>query len=168
MKKRTISLLLAACMTAGMLTACGGNTTSSAPAESSASATETAVPAEETPAATPEPVVSVQEEASAASELEPVSVVEESAEPEAPKTCTVTFSDGTVTYSNVGLGGPYSYPTSEKVTISGFTGDFEITITDAATYMDATYTIYTDEQEIADAIAFAEEMAKQQAANPMP
>ena len=34
--------------------------------------------------------------------------------------------------------------------------------------MDATYTIYTDEQDIADAIAFAEEMAKQQAANPMP
>ena len=75
---------------------------------------------------------------------------------------SVTAADGTVTYSNVGLGGPYSYPTSEKVTISGFTGDFEITITDAATYMDATYTIYTDEQDIADAIAFAEEMAKQQ------
>ncbi len=83
MKKRTISLLLAACMTAGMLTACGGNTTSSAPAESSAPATEAAAPAEETPAATPEPVVSVQEERrlAAASELEPVSVVEESAEP---------------------------------------------------------------------------------------
>ena len=206
MKKRTLALLLVACMAAGMLTACGGNTTSSAPAEQSAPAAETAASTEEAP--TPEPVVSVQEEASVASEVEPVSVVEESAEPEAPKTCTVTFSDGqtfeatvgedfvfffqcdapgdmgepqngeegagittsdgTVTYSNVGLGGPYSYPTSEKVTISGFTGDFEITITDAATYMDATYTIYTDEQDIADAIAFAEEMAKQQAANPMP
>ena len=206
MKKRTLALLLTACMAAGMLSACGGNTTSSAPAEQSAPAAETAAPTEEAP--TPEPVVSVQEEASVASEAEPVSVVEESAEPEAPKTCTVTFSDGqtfeatvgedfvfffqcdapgdmgepqngeegagittsdgTVTYSNVGLGGPYSYPTSEKVTISGFTGDFEITITDAATYMDATYTIYTDEQDIADAIAFAEEMAKQQAANPMP
>lgn len=80
----------------------------------------------------------------------------------------ITASDGTVTYSNVGLGGPYSYPTSEKVTISGFTGDFEVTITEAATNMGATYTIYTDEQEIADAIAFAEEMAAQQAANPMP
>lgn len=80
----------------------------------------------------------------------------------------ITVSDGTVTYSNVGLGGPYSYPTSEKVTISGFTGDFTVTITEAATFMDATYTIYTDEQEIADAIAFAEEMAAQQAANPMP
>ena len=190
MKKRTLALLLAACIAAGMLTACGGNTTSSVPAEQSAPAAETAASTEEAP--TPEPVVSVQEEASVASEVEPVSVVEESAEPEAPKTCTVTFSDGqtfeatvgepqngeegagittsdgTVTYSNVGLGGPYSYPTSEKVTISGFTGDFEITITDAATYMDATYTIYTDEQDIADAIAFAEEMAKQQAANPMP
>ena len=41
----------------------------------------------------------------------------------------ITASDGTVTYSNVGLGGPYSYPTSEKVTISGFTGDFDVTIT---------------------------------------
>ena len=205
MKKRTLALLLVACMTAGMLTACGGNTTSSAPTESSAPATEEAAPAEETPAATPEPVVSVQEEASAIFEVEPVPVVEESAEPEVPKTCTVTFSDGqttvgedfvfffqcdapgdmgepqngeegagitasdgTMTYSNVGLGSPYSYPTSEKVTISGITGDFEVTITDAATYMDATYTIYTDEQDIADAIAFAEEMAKQQAENPMP
>ena len=80
----------------------------------------------------------------------------------------ITTSDGTVTYSNVGLGGPYSYPTSEKVIISGFTGDFEVTITEAATNMGATYTIYTDEQEIADAIAFAEAMAAQQAANPMP
>ena len=80
----------------------------------------------------------------------------------------ITVSDGTVTYSNVGLGGPFSYPTSEKVTISGFTGDFTITITEAATNMGATYTIYTDEQDIADAIAFAEAMAAQQAANPMP
>lgn len=80
----------------------------------------------------------------------------------------ITVSDGTVTYSNVGLGGPFSYPTSEKVIISGFTGDFEITITEAATNMGATYTIYTDEQDISDAIAFAEEMAAQQAANPMP
>ncbi len=208
MKKRTLALLLAACMTAGMLTACGRNMTSSAPSEPSAPAAETAAPTQEAPAATPEPVVSQQEEASVVSAVEPASLAEESAEPEAPKTCTVTFSDGqtfeatvgedfvfffqcdapgdmgepqpgeegagittsdgTVTYSNVGLGGPYSYPTSEKVTISGFTGDFEITITEAATYMAATYTIYTDEQEIADAIAFAEEMAKQQAANPMP
>ena len=150
MKKRTLALLLVACMAAGILTACGGNTTSSVPAEQSAPAAETAASTEEAP--TPEPVVSVQEEASVASEVEPVSVVEESAEPEAPKTCTVTFSDGqtfeatvgedfvfffqcdapgdmgepqngeegagittsdgTVTYSNVGLGGPYSYPTS--------------------------------------------------------
>lgn len=63
---------------------------------------EAAAPAEETPAATPEPVVSVQEEASAASELEPVSVVEESSEPEAPKTCTVTFSDGQTFEATVG------------------------------------------------------------------
>ena len=80
----------------------------------------------------------------------------------------ITTSDGTVTYSNVGLGGPFRYPTSEKVTISGFQGDFEVTITEAATNMGATYTIYTEEQDIADAIAFAEEMAKQQAENPMP
>ena len=214
MKKRTLAMLLAACMTAGMLTACGGTSTSSAPAEQSAPATEEVAPTETPAAEAPEPAASqTEQEASAAPEAEavsaeePASVLEASAEPEA-KTCTVTFSDGqtfeatvgedfvfffqcdapgdmgepqpgeegagitasdgTVTYSNVGLGGPYSYPTSEKVTISGFTGDFEVTITDAATYMDATYTIYTDEQDIADAIAFAEEMAKQQAANPMP
>lgn len=80
----------------------------------------------------------------------------------------ITVSDGTVTYSNVGLGGPYSYPTSELVTISGFTGDFTVTIAEEATFMDATYTIYTDEDEIAEAIAFAEAMAAQQAANPIP
>ncbi|MBQ9269430.1 MAG: hypothetical protein IJ206_07945 [Oscillospiraceae bacterium] len=80
----------------------------------------------------------------------------------------VTVSDGTVSYSNVGLGGPYSYPTSELVTVSGFTGDFEITFAEAVTFMDATYTIYTDEQDIADAIAFAEAMAAQMAENPMP
>ena len=80
----------------------------------------------------------------------------------------ITVSEGTVTYSNVGLGGPYSYPTSEKVTISGFTGDITVTVAEAATYMDATYTIYTDPQEIEDAIAFAEQMAAAMAANPMP
>lgn len=207
MKKRTLALLLAACMTAGMLTACGGSTTSSAagPASEPASA-----PQEEAVTQAPTPDPASEKEAPSAQEAstveEPASA-EESVQEE-PQTCTVTFSDGqtfeatvgedfvfffqcnapgdmgepqpgeegagitasegTVTYSNVGLGGPYSYPTSEKVTISGFTGDFQVTITDAATYMDATYTIYTDEQDIADAIAFAEEMAKQQAANPMP
>lgn len=209
MKKRTLALLLAACMTAGMLAACGGNTTSSAASSASAPAS---APQEETvtqaPTPAPEPV-SEKEEPSAAelSIAEEPSAQEESLAEE-PVACTVTFSDGqtfeatvgedfvfffqcdapgdmgepqageagagitasdgTVTYSNVGLGGPYSYPTSEKVTISGFTGDFDVTITDAATNMGATYTIYTDEQDIADAIAFAEEMAKQQAANPMP
>lgn len=80
----------------------------------------------------------------------------------------ITVSEGTVTYSNVGLGGPFKYPTSEKVTLSGFTGDITVTITEAATNMGATYTIYTDEEEIANAIAFAEKMAAQQASNPMP
>ena len=79
----------------------------------------------------------------------------------------ITVSEGTVAYSNVGLGGPFSYPTSEKVTISGFTGDFTVTVTDAAVAQGATYTIYTTPEEIADAIAFAEEMAAQMAANPM-
>ena len=79
----------------------------------------------------------------------------------------ITVSEGTVSYSNVGLGGPFSYPTSELVTVSGFTGDFTVTVTDAAVAQGATYTIYTDEQGIADAIAFAEEMAAQMAANPM-
>ena len=80
----------------------------------------------------------------------------------------ITVSEGTVAYSNVGLGGPFSYPTSEKVTISGFTGDFTVTVTDAALAQGATYTIYTDPAEIEEAIAFAEEMAAQMAANPMP
>jgi len=80
----------------------------------------------------------------------------------------ITVDDGTVTYENVSLGGPYQYPTSEKVTISGFTGDVTVTVAEAATFMDATHTIYTDEQEIADAVAFADYMAAQQAANPMP
>lgn len=79
----------------------------------------------------------------------------------------ITASEGTVTYSNVGLGGPFSYPTSELVTVSGIAGDATITVTDAATANDATHTIYFDAQEIADAIAFAEEMAAQMAANPM-
>ena len=80
----------------------------------------------------------------------------------------ITVSDGTVTYDHVGLGGPYQYPTSEQVTISGFTGDVEGTICEEAAFMDATYTIYTDPQDIEDAIAFADYMAAQQAANPMP
>ena len=79
----------------------------------------------------------------------------------------ITVSEGTVAYSNVGLGGPNSYPTSEKVTISGFTGDITVTVTDAAVSMGATYTIYTDAADIENAIAYAEEMAAQMAANPM-
>lgn len=79
----------------------------------------------------------------------------------------ITVSDGTVTYSNVGLGGPFSYPTSEKVTVSGFTGDFTVTVTDAALAQGATYTIYTDPAEIADAIAFADQMAAERAENPI-
>lgn len=217
MKKRTMALLLAACMTAGMLTACGGNTGSAAADVTPASASQqesapeaTQAAPEATPSAPESSAESIKEEAPApeSSAEDAESTVSEESAAEEAKTCTVTFSDGqtfeatvgedfvfffqcdapgdmgepqpgeegagitasdgTVTYSNVGLGGPYSYPTSEKVTISGFTGDFEVTITEAATYMDATYTIYTDEQDIADAIAFAEEMAKQQAANPMP
>ena len=79
----------------------------------------------------------------------------------------ITVSEGTVSYSNVGLGGPFSYPTSELVTVTGITGDITVTVTDAATANNATYTIYFDEAGIADAIAFAEEMAAQMAANPM-
>lgn len=79
----------------------------------------------------------------------------------------ITVSEGTVTYSNVGLGGPFSYPTSEKVTVSGFTGDFTVTVTDAALAQGATYTIYTDPAEIADAIAFADQMAAERAENPI-
>ena len=79
----------------------------------------------------------------------------------------ITVSQGTVSYSNVGLGGPFSYPTSELVTISGISGDITVTVCDDASAQGATHTIYVDEQEIADAIAFAEQMAAEQAANPM-
>ncbi len=79
----------------------------------------------------------------------------------------ITVSEGTVSYSNVGLGGPYSYPTSEKVIISGFTGDITVTVTDSAVAQGATYTIYTDPADIDAAIAYAEEMAAQMAANPI-
>ena len=79
----------------------------------------------------------------------------------------ITVSSGTVEYSNVGLGGPNSYPTSEKVIITGFEGDFEVTVCDEASAMDATHTIYFDEAEIEEAIANAEAMAAQMAANPM-
>jgi len=79
----------------------------------------------------------------------------------------ITVSDGTVAYSDVFTGGPFSYPTAEKVTVSGFTGDFTVTVTDAATNMGATYTIHTEADAIADAIAFCEQMAAEQAANPM-
>lgn len=80
----------------------------------------------------------------------------------------ITASEGEITYSNVGLGGPFQYPTSEKVTLTGFTGDVTLTVCEAATYMEATYTIYTTPEDIQAAIEFAEMMAAQQAANPMP
>lgn len=208
MKKRTFALLLALVMVFGLMTACGGETTSAASSEASAAQEPSvAAPVEEPPAEEPAPQEpSVVEEPVEASVVEESVVEEPVEEPAGPVTVTfsdgqtfeatvgedfvfffqcdapgdmgqpaegeegagITVSEGTVTYSNVGLGGPYKYPTSEKVTISGFTGDITVTICEEATYMDATYTIYTDEQDIADAIAFAEEMAKQQAANPMP
>ena len=93
MKKRTMALLLAACMTAGMLTACGGNTGSSAadgaPAsvsqqESAPEATQTAP--EAIPAAPESSAESIKEEApapeSAAEDVEST-VPEESAAEEA-------------------------------------------------------------------------------------
>ncbi len=79
----------------------------------------------------------------------------------------ITVSSGTVEYSNVSLGGPNSYPTSEKVIITGFDGDFEVTVCDEASAMDATHTIYFEEAEIEEAIANAEAMAAQMAENPM-
>lgn len=198
MKKRTLACLLACCMLLSLLAGCGTEEQASASVPEASAAESAAPSVAPTPEPTPEPVVSIEEsavESTVEAEVPagPCTVTfsdgqtfeatvgedfvfffqcnapGDMGEP-APgeEGAGITTSDGTVTYSNVGLGGPYSYPTSEKVTISGFTGDFEVTITEAATYMDATYTIYTDEQEIADAIAFAEEMAAQQAANPMP
>ena len=79
----------------------------------------------------------------------------------------ITVSEGTVTYSNVGTGGPYSYPTSEKVTVTGIAGDITVTVCDEATAMDATHTIYFTADEIQAAIEYAEAMAAEQAANPI-
>lgn len=211
--KRTLALLLTACMLLAVLAACAQKPADTEPApapESAAPAPVEEQPAEEAAPVEEEPVEEQPVEEATVPEEEPAPVEEEPVEevPEEPVTCTVTFSDGqtfdatvgedfvfffqcnapgdmgqpaegeegagitvsegTVTYSNVGLGGPFKYPTSEKVTLSGFTGDITVTITEAATNMGATYTIYTDEEEIANAIAFAEKMAAQQAANPMP
>ena len=74
----------------------------------------------------------------------------------------ITVSSGTVAYSNVTLGGPFSYPTGEKVTVTGFEGDFEVTVAEAATQMDATHTIYFTPEDIDAAVAAAEEMAASQ------
>lgn len=79
----------------------------------------------------------------------------------------ITVSNGTVTYSHVGLGGPFRYPTSEMVTITDFDGDIYVTVCDEALAMDATHTIYFTPEDIEAAIAFADEMAAQMAANPM-
>ncbi|MBQ9032967.1 MAG: hypothetical protein IJ106_16195, partial [Parasporobacterium sp.] len=75
----------------------------------------------------------------------------------------ITVSSGEVAYENVSLGGPFSYPTSEKVIVTGFDGDFEVTVADAATQMEATHTIYFTQEDIDAAVAHAEEMAAQMA-----
>ena len=41
----------------------------------------------------------------------------------------VTTTDGTITYSNVTLGGPHQYPTAETVTIAGIKSDATVTVT---------------------------------------
>ena len=38
----------------------------------------------------------------------------------------ITVSSGNVSYSHVSLGGPFSYPTSELVTVTDFEGDFDV------------------------------------------
>ena len=87
--------------------------------------------------------------------------------PDDEKGAGITVSEGEVSYSHVGVGGPYQYPTSELVTVTGITGDIEVTVAEEASFMDATHTIYFEPDEIEEAIAFAEEMAAQMAANPM-
>jgi len=77
----------------------------------------------------------------------------------------ISVSSGNVAYSHVSLGGPFSYPTSELVTVTDFDGDFEVTVADAATQMDATHTIYFTPEDIEAAIKTAEEMAAQMAAS---
>ena len=174
--KKNLALILALCMVL-VLSACGG---SSAPAEAPAAEAPAAdAPAAEAPAAEA-PAAETYKITFSTGETYDLPAGEDLVfffQCDAPgdmgapnpgeEGAGITCSQGTVSYSNVGLGGPFSYPTSELVTISGITGDATVTVTDAALAMDATHTIYFDEQGIADAIAFAEEMAAQMAANPM-
>ena len=88
-----------------------------------------------------------------------------SGEPEAAG-AGITVSQGTVSYSHVTLGGPFSYPTSELVTVTGITGDITVTVTEAATAMDAVYAIYLDQAEIDAAIAAADAMASSASGDP--
>ena len=171
--KKTLALLLALCMILA-LGACGSKT--EAPAEEAAA--PAAAPAEAAPAA--EPAGDTYTVTFSTGETYDLPAGEDLVfffQCDAPgdmgepnpgeEGAGITVSEGTVSYSNVGLGGPFSYPTSELVTVTGITGDIEVTVADAASAQGATHTIYFDEQGIADAIAFAEEMAAQMAANPM-
>ncbi len=167
--KKTLALVLALVMLLA-LCACGAKEEApAAPAEEAAPAPEAAAPAGESYTVT----FSTGEVFEVAAGEDFVfffqcnSPGDMGAPNEGEEGAGITASAGTVTYSNVGLGGPFSYPTSELVTISGITGDITVTVTEAATNMGATYTIYTEQAEIDEAIAFAEEMAAQMAANPM-
>lgn len=172
--KKILALILAAMMVLA-LAACGG----SAPAEEAAPAAEApaaeapAAPAAEAPAGAHTAAFSTGESFSFEGDTFTFFIQCDSpadmGEPvNGEEGAGFTASEGTLTYSNVGLGGPFSYPTSELVTISGITGDITITVTEALTSMgEGLYHIFTDEAEIADAIAYAEEMAAQMAANPM-
>ena len=167
--KKILALILALCMVM-VLGACGGQ--SAAPAAEPAPAAD-AAPAAEAPAGSHTATFSTGEsfafEGDTFTFFIQCDAPADMGEPADGEEGTgFTPSEGTVSYSNVGLGGPFSYPTSELVTISGVTGDIDIAVTDALTSMgEGLYHIYVDEQEIADAIAFAEEMAAQMAANPM-
>ena len=153
--KKILALCLAALMVLA-LAACG----SSAPAEAPAPAPAAEAPAAEAPAAPAEaPAAGAHTAAFSTGESftfegdtfkffiqcdAPADMGEPNAGEEG---AGFTASEGTLTYSNVGLGGPFSYPTSELVTITGVTGDLTITVTDALTSMgEGLYHIYTDEQ----------------------
>ena len=167
--KKILALILAFCMVLA-LGACGSKAEAPAPA---AEAPAADAPAEEAPAGSRTAAFSTGESFAFEGDtfrffIQCDAPADMGAPADGEEGAGFTASEGTLTYSDVGLGGPFSYPTSELVTISGVTGDIRIEVTEALTSMgEGLYHIYVDEQEIADAIAFAEEMAAQMAANPM-
>ncbi len=79
-----------------------------------------------------------------------------------------TCSHAVISYSEVTLGGPYSYPTAELVTISGIDEDCSVTISYDNSVADIAPSVTFDADAIADAVALNAQMSAERANNPMP